>query len=393
MRMPEHGDGATPHMARRVRWRNSHLCRLLPGLWLACCVLPAAAHTSSLAYLDVEPAGENRIALQWAISLVDLNEAVPLDGNGDGSITWGELRRRKPALAALTAARVRVQQHGRDCPQAASFGLRADERQGEPYAIVDAVVQCPQAVATLQLDYGFMAGRNDEHRALVTVHAADGGALTRVMAPGAPALGLSLEQGQGAMHSLAGFVGHGFRHILEGWDHVLFVLLLVVSVMLPRTATGAHALRPRLWRLLKLATVFTLAHSLTLALAAFGVVALPARLVEAGIAASIVITAVHNLWPLARRRWEGVLVFAFGLLHGMGFATLLGELLLSSQHRLAALAGFNIGVEFGQLLVMLLALPPLLLLRQRPSARALAPAMSLAAVAVGSVWFVQRVAS
>jgi hypothetical protein len=140
-------------------------------------------------------------------------------------------------------------------------------------------------------------------------------------------------------------------------------------------------------------TAFTLAHSLTLSLAALGWVVPASRWIEAAIAASVLLAALNNLRPVATRRlW--VIAFGFGLIHGFGFAGALTELGLPTGARLACLVGFNLGVEIGQLAVVALVLPVLFALRHRAVyVRALMPAASLGIAALAGMWCVQRLAA
>lgn len=373
--------------------------RLAFWLLLALCarIAPGHAHTSSLAYLDLQPQGD-RLQLQWSVALTDLNEVaeLELDRDGDRAITWGELRANGDAIAAVFAREVQLEQAGQACVADAAPRLQVDLHQGESYAVLHLRYRCHTGLEALQLRYGFQAGRDNQHRAIVTMRSAQGDSRTAVASPDGSTLRLELGRSS-AWNAFAGFVKYGFQHILEGWDHVLFVLALVLSAMRARADDGvAPPWSRRAWGLLKLVSLFTLAHSLTLALAAMQWVALPSRLVEAGIAASIIVTAANNLIPFLRPRWEAALVFGFGLLHGLGFATLLSDLLLSTSHRLTALAGFNIGVELGQLAVVAAALAilgaiALLGAQRRPWLRQRITAFaSLATACAGAVWFVQR---
>ncbi len=150
---------------------------------------------------------------------------------------------------------------------------------------------------------------------------------------------------EGALTMSAGqvfvdYIGIGFTHIVpKGLDHILFVV-------------GLFLLSPRLKPLLVQVTAFTVAHSVTLALAMLGVLTLPGSIVEPLIAASILFIAVENLGTDRLTRWRPYLVFAFGLLHGLGFAGVLNEIGLSPAHFASGLVGFNIGVEAGQLAVV-----------------------------------------
>jgi hypothetical protein len=171
----------------------------------------------------------------------------------------------------------------------------------------------------------------------------------------------------------------GFWHILpRGWDHMLFVLGLFLLV--PRW-------QPLLWQV----SAFTVAHTLTLALAVTGALSLPSTIVEPLIALSIVTVAVENVLVTRLRWWRPLVVFAFGLLHGLGFAGVLAELGLPPGERLAALLAFNLGVEAGQLAVLVVAFAVLGAFRNAPwYRRRLAVPLSIGLAAVGLFWFVQR---
>ena len=173
------------------------------------------------------------------------------------------------------------------------------------------------------------------------------------------------------------FVRLGIEHILVGYDHLLFLFGLL--------------LRGGGWvALAKIITAFTLAHSVTLALAVLDVVRLPDRLVEAVIALSIACVAAENLVrrPLVARRW--VLGFCFGLVHGFGFSSVLRELGLPAQGLLVSLLGFNLGVELGQAMVVAVALPVLALIRHTRWEPRMVWSSSVAILLVGVVLFVER---
>lgn len=172
----------------------------------------------------------------------------------------------------------------------------------------------------------------------------------------------------------------GVRHILTGYDHLLFLIALLL---------GCRFLRPMLW----IITAFTLAHSITLALATFDIVNIPARWVESFIALSIVYVGLENFREnLSVNRRIG-LTFAFGLVHGLGFAGLLKQIGLGAngQSVIGPLLAFNLGVESGQLVVVALVLPLLLFVRKQPSFERFGiPALSTIVILLGGFWFVQR---
>jgi hydrogenase/urease accessory protein HupE len=176
------------------------------------------------------------------------------------------------------------------------------------------------------------------------------------------------------------FVAEGIHHIFIGPDHILFII-------------GLLLLGGSLGRLLKIITAFTLAHSVTLALAALGLVRPPARLVEPAIALSIIYVGAANLMSNDRRQdRRALLAGCFGLVHGFGFANVLRELGLPREALVWSLFSFNVGVEIGQACIVLAVAPLLALLRARRPALALRTVhlVSLAVVASGAYWFVQR---
>ncbi len=172
-------------------------------------------------------------------------------------------------------------------------------------------------------------------------------------------------------------VTEGCLHILSGWDHVLFLIALL--------AVGGT-----FWQLVQIVTAFTIAHSITLALAYLDIVRLDASIVEPAIAATIVFVAVENLWLRdPSRRW--VLTFGFGLVHGLGFAGFLSGLQLPPERLVLDLFAFNLGVELGQVAIVAAAYPLIRLLSERPwhRARVVAP-LSVAVAAAGFYWLLER---
>lgn len=165
----------------------------------------------------------------------------------------------------------------------------------------------------------------------------------------------------------------GVRHIAEGTDHLLFLLtlLLPAPLLVARSRwSGPASVRRSLLRIVKVVTAFTVGHSITLALAALGLVHVPSRPVEVLIAASILVSAVHAIRPIFPG-WEAAIAAFFGLIHGLAFATTLGELGLRSWERVASIFAFNLGIEAMQLVVVLATLPSLILL-SRTSAYSIA---------------------
>jgi hypothetical protein len=172
------------------------------------------------------------------------------------------------------------------------------------------------------------------------------------------------------------FLKYGIEHILIGYDHILFLLgLLIVSLNLKE--------------LVKIVTSFTIAHSITLTLAALNIVQLPSRLIETAIALTIVYVAVENFFiKSSKHRWK--LTFGFGLIHGFGFANVLQELGLPGEGLVVALFNFNLGVEIGQLFIVLVTAPIFLLFSKSAHYPKFVKIASGIIGLFGLIWFIQR---
>lgn len=370
-------------MTRCLRWL------LLCGLYLA---VPVYAHQPSDSYLTIERRAQV-LSLEWAIALRDLEVAVGLDADGDAAITWGELQVAQQRLSDYALAHLDL--YYDDTPQAlTATALLADDKNDGAYAVLRFTAPRPDAEARVALDYRLLFDIDPTHRGLLAYD--DGGrSVTRVAAPDTGRLVVSSRDvAPGAV--LADYFIEGVWHIWIGFDHVLFLITLLLPALLVRRDGSwqpVAQVRPALIDLLKVITAFTLAHSVTLALATLQLVSLPSRLVEAVIALSVLVAALNNLWPvITRARWR--LAFVFGLIHGFGFASVLGGIGLPAGALALALGGFNLGVEAGQLAIVALVFPLLVAARH---AQAFRPVVlgggSAAAALLASGWLLERVLS
>lgn len=243
----------------------------------------------------------------------------------------------------------------------------------------------PAGLAGQRIEFiGLQASITD---VLVRVSHLDGTLSTTLVQPTQPWIEITATPG--AFSVAAAFLVHGIEHILGGFDHLMFVFGLLLLVR-----NG--------WMLVKTITAFTLAHSITLALAALGAVRLPGPPVEATIALSILLVAVeiarkNRGEPSFTAQWPWVVAFCFGLLHGFGFAGALAQIGLPQQDLPLALFTFNVGVEIGQLMFVVLVLSlRAVLLRCRLPRPALLYAQPIASYGLGTLaafWFFERVSS
>jgi hypothetical protein len=363
-------------------------CLALLALCFAC-VLPAQAHKASDSYLSLAVQGE-KIDGQWDIALRDLEMAVGLDANDDAAITWDEVRARHEAIGAYALARLKLSSDARACTLRVSEHL-IDSHTDGAYAVLRLQGACPEPVATLSVDYNLLFDVDPQHKGLLKLtHGAT--TSTAIFAPDARSQALQVAA-PARWRQFADYVKHGVWHIWIGFDHILFLVsLLLPAVLIRRDGQwqGRETLRASVIDVLKIVTAFTLAHSLTLSLAALGALSLPSRLVESLIAASVILAALNNLWPLVHR-WRALVAFGFGLIHGFGFASVLADLGLAQGALVLSLVGFNVGVELGQLAIVALFLPLAYLLRRGLFYRRVVMAGGSALIAViAIVWLAER---
>jgi len=363
--------------------------------WLYCLLFltlvgqsgPSLAHkaSDSFIYLDTT-ASELRID----VALRDLALLVPLDQNGDLQITGREVRSQREAITRTVESALEVSAESGVCGlQGLQWGLsrHSDGR----YAAARYRIDCPGGGEADQLRYSLLFDRDSLHRGLVEI-TADTGSNLAVLSPDHNQLQLSSGT-SGLMATFATFLREGVIHLLIGLDHILFLLVLILPVSLMGKDSEDDTVKARMIRLAGIVTAFTVAHSITLALAALDLVTLPIAWVETVIALSIAVAALNVAWPvLGQKTWK--LAFAFGLIHGFGFASVLGDLTSGVSDMAVALAGFNLGVELGQLGLLVLGFPVLYLLsRWRVYQRALVPAMLLVVASTSLFWAVERAAS
>lgn len=349
--------------------------------------VPAFAHKASDAYLTLERS-ESALRGQWDIALRDLDNVLGLDANGDGDITWGEVRTRADDVATYALSRLRVSSSGERCALSAT-GLLIDVHTDGAYAVLPLAGSCPQSGPTLALGYRLFEGVDPQHRGLLNF-VEHGASHSVVFTAEKPELVVG---GDGWVRQLGTYLNEGVWHIWTGFDHILFLLSLLLPAVLMRKGRAWHAatsFRDVFIDVAKVVTAFTLAHSITLTLAALSIVVLPSRLVESGIALSVVLAALNNLFPVvATGRW--IAAFAFGLLHGFGFAGALSDLGLPAGSLALSLFGFNLGVEAGQLAIVLAFLPFAFAMRSTWTYRRLVlGGGSIAVAALATVWLVER---
>ncbi len=413
----------------------------------------AQAHKASDAYVTLHVDGAT-VDARIDIALRDLDRDLDLDANADDQLSWKEVRTRWADIAALARNDIRLSADGTRCtPDAAATSVTdantpaLTEHSDGMYAVLRTQWHCAAPVQALSVGYELFAKTDPTHRGIARVSrtgdAADAPApQLAVLSPGngwhrfkltplpattmtttslieTPAPVALLAGSPTAVPSLRadadsatvddaptssflGFVREGVHHILIGYDHILFLLSLLLpavwirsAVTDPRTGVSrtrwipSNNLKLALTNVLKVVTAFTVAHSITLALSVLNIVNPPSRWVESIIAASVVLAALNNIWPLiSEARWK--LTFVFGLVHGFGFASALKDAGLAKGALVGPLVGFNVGVEIGQLCIVAVVLPLAWSLRGTRTYRGAFAGGSLAIAGVAGLWLVQR---
>lgn len=347
------------------------------------------AHKLSDSYLRLQVA-DSQIQGQLDIALRDLQLVMDLDKDGDNAIRWGELRARHAEIAAYATQHLTLSASGVSCPITVDRQW-VDEHADGGYTVLYFTADCPTGIQNLKIDYRLLFDQDRQHRGLLQLESA-GAVRSAIFGPEQTTHRFDLAQ-TGLLRQFSDYLRQGVWHIVIGYDHILFLITLLLPVVLVRSKAQwkpVIRLRRVVIETLKIVTAFTLAHSVTLGLAATGLVNLPSRWVEIAIAITVVAAALNNLFHWYRGP-TGWLAFGFGLIHGFGFAAVLGELGLPQSARVLSLLAFNVGVEVGQMLIVIILLPLLFWLRCSPQyPRWVLGAGSVGATALGLIWILER---
>jgi hydrogenase/urease accessory protein HupE len=343
---------------------------------------PLAAHDPGLSSATLWLQQE-RLTATLSFAPADLETLLPMDLDGDGQVSDAEFQETRAVLERFAREGVQVSLDGEVVSPAESSAERTEDQRGRN---IEIQLRFPARtdVEQLSLRNALLPDLPAGHRHYVTLFDEGANLVGETLLDRTNnifEISIGRPQGAAASRTFGEFFVLGIEHIVTGYDHLLFLLGLLVVGGRPASAA-------------KIITSFTIAHSITLGLATFGVVQLAPALVEPLIAASIAYVGVENIVRRnLERRW--LLTFLFGLVHGLGFASVLRELGVGAagSGALEPLLAFNLGVETGQIGIAAIALPLILGVSQRPRlALYLRPATSLAVVAMGTWWLIERVA-
>ena len=361
------------HEETEMRW-------LWGALALAVAVTPtvARAHMGSTKYVLVSRTADGATVVA-DIDPIDVAWEIDLERPDERAILA-----QSAAVGRWLERAMRVTSNEGAC-RASSEPARFITRDERRFVSVSLTYECPSGATNVRLVDGAVFDSDPQHEAIVklTAHGRESANILRIGRQE-----MALGDHPSLVTTMGRFVLEGAIHLITGYDHVLFLLSLLL-------VAGQVAARDGFKRGIRdvgiVVTGFTIGHSVTLIAAALDVVVLPSQLVESVIALSIVIVAVWNLWKPDMRKGLPWVAMLFGLIHGFGFSSVLKELVLPTGDRVVALLSFNVGIELAQLLIVAIVLGPLAWAAKKTwYRRAVVQAGSLAIAVVATYWFVER---
>lgn len=367
-----------------------HFISLLLSLLLLLIAHASHAHQISTAHLNGSFDKTGVFKGEWQVRLYDLEQAIGIDIDGDGQLRWQELQNRADAVTQYLQANLIFSRAHKNCTLAINDNWQVDSHFNEGYVVVPVRVQCPiEGPATIR--YSAFFDVDSQHKLLLSM-SNETHTSPRILSDANRSIVLNESTGS-RLATFKEFVIQGAIHIWIGFDHILFLLSLLLSCVLIRKHHSWQS-NPNIKNIALhttwIVTAFTFAHSITLTATALNWIHLPSRWVEVGIAVTVALAALNNIFPVVKR--IGWLTFGFGLLHGMGFAGALGELGLPADQQALTVLAFNLGVEIGQMFIVILVLPILMLLRKHYwYARYSMTSLSAVIVLLAVQWTFQRI--
>jgi hydrogenase/urease accessory protein HupE len=331
------------------------------------------AHDPGLSSADVA-LNEKGVDVAITFAVQDTESFAPMDKDGDADVSQAEREASKPEVATLIAKELEVTLNNQNVKPFEIANVTFDAQNN-----AHLLFHYQPAATSLKMQLLFLNKLPDGHKQVVTIKDAAGKSLSeKMLTQQDNSIELNLNVGESSS-MFKDFFLLGVEHILTGYDHLLFLFALLIVT---------H----RFWAAFGIITFFTIAHSITLAIAGMDLLTIPSTIVEPLIAASIVYVGVENL-IVKEPKGRKYLTFAFGLIHGFGFAAVLQEMNITSIESgiLVPLFSFNIGVETGQLVVTAISLPIIWWLHTKPLIeKYFVPICSIIVCLAGSFWLLER---
>ncbi len=354
----------------------------------------AFAHTADQSYLTFRIQGTN-ISGQLDVARRDIAQGIAISGINAASLSAEERARREEAFALDLVGRLEVRIDEQPVTLDITDFTTLTLNSGEYARVMFAAPDWPRPPGVLRVNCRVLFSIDKSMHGLLRLEH-NGRTEAVAYTVDTPAHQFSIAAPGGRWSQWLTFVVEGIWHIWIGFDHILFLIALLLPAVFRRNETdwvSVERFSPAVINVLKIVTAFTVAHSITLSLAALEIVTLPSQWVESAIAGSVILAATNNLYPWFKDKgW--LVAFGFGLIHGFGFANVLGELGLSRATLALALVGFNVGVEIGQLAIVAVFLPVAFFVRQGWFYRVLVFKVgSVVVILIAGAWMIERIFS
>ncbi|MCW8107460.1 HupE/UreJ family protein [Alteromonas ponticola] len=352
-------------------------------------LLPAVhAHEISSAYLTLEKDSNSELSGLLFLRPFDLEQSLLIDSDKNGELTWAEVKQHEREIANMVKATLTVFDRQNVCPFSTS-SLATATVGGQLLIAIPLTFRCDSS-KQIGVNYQGFFNIDKSHKLLISVNYGDK-TLSNVITTTKRQITFT-DQSHSQWSTFITFVKEGVIHIWIGVDHILFLLATLLTVNLARSNrrwVPINKVKDIFKQTLYIVTAFTLAHSMTLTATALGWIQTNSRYVEFGIALSVLLTALNNIWPIVYR--IGWITFAFGLLHGMGFASVFADLNANQNNLVLTVGAFNLGVEIGQLAIVAIIFPLLIWARKgNIYPKYIMPATSSVVALTALTWAIQR---
>ena len=320
----------------------------------------------------------------------NLEKFISLDDNDNGIISWKELKAHKEKIEKLVLPHIHILVDKAYCQKRVK-SFEVYRRVHQSYIKLDLLLSCPIPKEEISINYDLFFDVDKAQKAFVKLK--DQKSKPIILSARKQSVTIKLED-HSLWQAFKNFFVEGVWHIWMGYDHILFLLMLLIPsvyIYKDKRFYPRGSFKEIFIEVLKIVTGFSIAHSLTLGLSVSEIVVLDSRFVEVAIALSILFTAINNLYPMiTKHTW--MMAFGFGLIHGFGFANVLHDLLIKdSKDFLAMLFGFNLGVEAGQMVIVMAVLPVLFILEKTVFyKRFMLYGFSAFAAIIATLWAIQR---
>jgi hypothetical protein len=350
---------------------------------------PCNAHQLYESYLFIDVSNPNLTQLRWEVESNNLETVFQLDANKNEIISWKELKQSSTAIIHYLKPHLQIT-IDKQAVDLNFSSFKLERKDDQTFLIFSSSIPTQAPVESLNINYDLFFDIDPKQICYVNIQQKENKApIIETLKPGKQSISLLLHSFSLSLsHSMLNLFIEGIWHIWMGWDHLLFLLMLLISCISPYLVSRSGILIVK--DIIKVVTSFSIAHSITLVLSSLDIILLPVKPIEIIIALSVLITALANLC-----RWQIPLygaTFIFGLIHGFGFANALQKMTLEGDFFIYLLLSFNLGVEAGQLVLVLMALPLLMTLKKQTTLFPMSINVISSLTALAAIkWVVERI--